>query len=232
MKIKINKQNVGNRIKKIRVIRNYTLEEFGKLFGANKSNVFRWENGSALPNKERMLQLTKLAGITVNELLYGDVQEFVRENYNENRGTEDGKIISFDYLKADAFIIHCKEYDIDLDINNIEHIISEFEKFNIEFQKGVDIAKNNNIFIEEKNYSAYISKNLYLLNKLDYFFFDIMYKNEYNFKEDEEKMIRDFWSDIPKVLEILIDTGVDGAYKLPSTSDNTVTISKDNETKN
>ena len=81
MKTKINKKNVGTRIKQIRLNKGYTLESFGKLFGASKGNVQQWENGVSLPNKERLATISKIADMTVNELLYGSVDEFVKENY-------------------------------------------------------------------------------------------------------------------------------------------------------
>lgn len=80
MKIKINKKAVGSRIKQIRLNKGYTLEGFGKLFGASKGNVQQWENGVSLPNTERIASICKVADITVNELLYGSIDEFIDNN--------------------------------------------------------------------------------------------------------------------------------------------------------
>ena len=76
MKVKINKNAVGSRIKQIRLNKGYTLEAFGKLFNTSKSNVLRWEQGISLPNKERIKNISKIADLTVNELLYGSIDEF------------------------------------------------------------------------------------------------------------------------------------------------------------
>lgn len=80
MKININKQAVGLRIKQKRLDKGYTLEAFGKLFGAKKGNVQQWEKGISLPNKERLANISKMAGITVNELLHGSIDEFLENN--------------------------------------------------------------------------------------------------------------------------------------------------------
>ena len=80
MKINIDKKAVGFRIKQIRTIKGYTLVNFGKLFGASRSNVQKWEVGFTLPNKERLSNIAKIAGVTVNELLYGSVDEFLDNN--------------------------------------------------------------------------------------------------------------------------------------------------------
>lgn len=80
MKLNINKKAVGSRIKQIRLNKGYTLESFGKLFGASKGNVQQWENGISLPNKERLATISKIADMTVNELLYGSIDEFLDNN--------------------------------------------------------------------------------------------------------------------------------------------------------
>lgn len=67
----INKKEVGQRIREIRLRQGLTLKEFGEVFGVTKSNGQRWEKGLSLPNKARMVKMCKLANITINELLYG-----------------------------------------------------------------------------------------------------------------------------------------------------------------
>lgn len=69
--MKIDKKMVGLRIRHIRVSKGYTLEAFGKLFNAKKSNVQNWEVGKYLPNKKRLNLISEYSNITVDELLYG-----------------------------------------------------------------------------------------------------------------------------------------------------------------
>lgn len=80
MKIIINKIAVGQRIRQIRVNGGYTYDKFGDFFGASRGNIQAWEYGKALPNKERLAKISKIAGITVNELLYGSIDEFLENN--------------------------------------------------------------------------------------------------------------------------------------------------------
>ena len=93
MKIKINKKAVGSRIKQIRLNKGYTLEGFGKLFGASKGNVQQWENGVSLPNTERIASICKIADLTVNELLYGSIDEFLDNNLQDLLEYQEGNII-------------------------------------------------------------------------------------------------------------------------------------------
>lgn len=79
--MKIDKKAVGRRISQIRRSKGYTLEAFGKLFNVSKSNVLKWEQGQSLPNKERLANISKIADMTVNELLYGNIKKDVEEVY-------------------------------------------------------------------------------------------------------------------------------------------------------
>lgn len=81
--MKIDKKAVGQRIKNIRLNKGMTLEEFGKLFNATKSNVNSWEIGNALPNKERIKTISKIVNISINELLYGTSIEKELEIYKK-----------------------------------------------------------------------------------------------------------------------------------------------------
>ena len=75
MNTTIDKKLIGERIKNIRQQKGMTLEEFGKMFGASKSNVRSWEIGKNLPNPERLKTIAKIADISVNTLLYGGMKE-------------------------------------------------------------------------------------------------------------------------------------------------------------
>lgn len=76
--MEIDKKAVGLRIKSIRISRGFNMEEFGKLVNnTSKGAVNNWEKGVNLPNAERLSIVARLGGITVNELLYGDITNYV-----------------------------------------------------------------------------------------------------------------------------------------------------------
>ena len=82
MKIIVNKLNTGLRIKQIRSNLGDTLEEFGKRIEADKSNILRWEQGKTLPNKQRLKAISVLGNISLNELIYGSIDEFLENNFS------------------------------------------------------------------------------------------------------------------------------------------------------
>lgn len=71
----INKKEVGKRIYTIRKNMGLSLEQFGILLQAGRSNVSKWELGKVLPRRERLTDIAKFGKISVEELLYGKEKE-------------------------------------------------------------------------------------------------------------------------------------------------------------
>lgn len=164
MKTNINKKAVGSRIKQIRINKGYTLESFGKLFGASKGNVQQWENGISLPNKERLATISKIADMTVNELLYGSVDEFAKENYEkiiiDTYGNKNGIPIASTINKADfSKFIKDKKLDNNLlnDIDNLTDIIWNLTNEYIINSKQYRLEYNNEIYFISENLHKIIS---------------------------------------------------------------------------
>ncbi|RLU51233.1 hypothetical protein DIY07_10340 [Streptococcus iniae] len=78
-----NNKLIGSRIKKIRLEKGMTLEEFGKLFNASKSSVYGWETGRNLPNKDRLKLISKVGEIRVEELIAGNLYEDLEKRFDE-----------------------------------------------------------------------------------------------------------------------------------------------------
>lgn len=75
----VQKKIVGKKIHGIRINLGLTLEQFGKLVNAKKSDVYRWENGYHLPNKNRLKVIAMKGGIEVTQLLQGNGQEAIKD---------------------------------------------------------------------------------------------------------------------------------------------------------
>lgn len=161
MKYNINKLKVSERIFRIRNSLKLTLEQFGKLdnLNASKSIVLRWENGTSLPNRSRLEIIAKKGNITVNELLYGSIDEFL-ENNLENFILNNSNITT-DFLCFNFFEITKKYLESNSKtINDISDIINLLEK---DFDKILDYALND-----------YIQSNLFLLDKYNQLVLNIL----------------------------------------------------------
>lgn len=66
--------DLGRKLKNIRLQNGLTQEEFGDRFLGTKSLVSKWESGRNKPNPERLKKIADFANITVEELLQ-DIEE-------------------------------------------------------------------------------------------------------------------------------------------------------------
>lgn len=161
MKYNINKLRVSERIFRIRNSLKLTLEQFGKLdnLNASKSIVLRWENGTSLPNRSRLEIIAKKGNITVNELLYGSIDEFLEnnlENFILNNSNIATDFLCFDFLEITKKYLKSKSKTI----NDISDIINLLEK---DFNKILDYALDD-----------YIQSNLFLLEKYNHLVLNIL----------------------------------------------------------
>lgn len=171
-KNEINKIEIGNLIKRIRLEKGMTLEEFGKLFGADKSNVLKWEKGKSLPNPERLKAISKLAELTVEELL-----------------TNSRKAYAIEYAMNRLKNILYSEPNLDIDI-----IFSDFV-----YKYGESILSRIEENIKLFKLSTYSNKNIekYVDDIID----DIIYNTPKNTKELLLDIQRTLSKEINKISE-------------------------------
>lgn len=120
MNTTIDKKLIGERIKNIRQQKGMTLEEFGKMFGASKSNVRSWEIGKNLPNPERLKTIAKIADISVDTLLYGKMKERISKMLSQIAKTNP-KFNSIDVRGVTRRIYHA--------LPSMDYTNKELEKF-------------------------------------------------------------------------------------------------------
>lgn len=110
--MEVNNKEIGNRIKEIRLSKGWTLEELGKKLSTSKVTVFNWEKGRNKPNKENLKKIADLGRITVNELMYGDLKQFIYNSLHD------------ELLEVDELYHKIIEY-IQLNDNDINEIDDE-----------------------------------------------------------------------------------------------------------
>lgn len=86
----IDKKALGQRIKSIRQAKGLTMEEFGKFFdNASKGVISNWEKGSNIPNNARLKMIAQFGGISVDELLYGNVEARIKNILLDKPGVDE-----------------------------------------------------------------------------------------------------------------------------------------------
>jgi transcriptional regulator with XRE-family HTH domain len=66
---------MGERIRRARLEKGWSLDQFAKALGLSKVSVWQWEQGSARPRTSRLTQVAQVLGISLRELLPGESQE-------------------------------------------------------------------------------------------------------------------------------------------------------------
>lgn len=183
-----NKKEVGLRIKAIRQERGMNLEEFGKLFNVSKSNVSHWESGNTLPNSERLKAIAKIGDMTVDELLYGKLEEQAFTKLIKSVLGED------EVRKFHSFITHNildtsrskNNYNIRKDTYYKNIIKKQINSYNIEIRDHLSETKD-----ALKKLLLFLTKvlNDYDAEKMDD---ALQYFKQTNLTEDELELIKDY----------------------------------------
>lgn len=83
--MKITTKQVGARMREARKKKKYTLRYLANKIGLSSgSTISNWELGLNLPNKRYLKKIAKACDTTVDWLLYGDFDRFVRQLLKEN----------------------------------------------------------------------------------------------------------------------------------------------------
>lgn len=68
----MDQEKVGKFIAQLRRERGMTQEKLGERLGVTNKTVSRWETGRYMPDVDKLLELSELLGVSVNELLSGE----------------------------------------------------------------------------------------------------------------------------------------------------------------
>lgn len=70
---KMNNENRGNFLRKLRKSKKMTQAQLGELINYSNKNISKWENGTSFPtDPETLAKLSSIFNVTFEELLYGD----------------------------------------------------------------------------------------------------------------------------------------------------------------
>lgn len=107
--------DLGQKIKELRMDKGLTMEEFGKLCNTEKQTVNNWEKGRNEPSPDRLKMIADVAGKSVSEFVYGvpsahtiqQLIEYLEEKREEFRayGYSDDSIYSA-FLGAHVHILN------------------------------------------------------------------------------------------------------------------------------
>lgn len=131
----INKKEVGQRIRTIRLEKNYTLKEFGELLDTKIAAVSNWEKGRNLPAKDRMKKIALLGNVSVNYLLKGTLKDYVLSLIRNDLSSDNSKLYS-----------------------TVENFLTFYDEKFIDFQNAAIFYDDNGKVISPEKYPSLIHK--------------------------------------------------------------------------
>lgn len=132
--MKIDKQHLAIMIFKIRLSLGLSMEKFGALLKASKSSVSGWEKGTSIPNHARLLQLSKLGGISLNELIsppFKGIEEIHISVTHQEKYIEHPSIYN-DYSMDEVLVIQGQ-----LSIKKRDEVVSKYAYKGIIYPDGL-----------------------------------------------------------------------------------------------
>ena len=190
------KKKIVKRIRTIRLDKGMTLEEFGKLFNATKSIVYRWENGTSLPTPERLKAIAKIGDTTVEELLNWSRNDVIIETIEVYESILDHAFNNFQF-QENYMIFSNKE---------VKNNLMNTELGNVSYEnvlKAINVAILQQLSKKPTNYKelydALICRYTQEVNMFNEF------SDKYPIEDDYGMQIHLFFQKLNKNLGILVD---------------------------
>lgn len=172
----------------------FTQEDLAERLNISRQSISKWERGEALPDIENLIELSKLYGVTIDELINSDLrdgasdsieEEITDEEHdsitiktNENEVVLDKDMITVKTKNGDDIVVKGKfaAYFNDKIMNpdsNAKHMfinaiykIQCFFIIKTEFVDNEEYKKDNNIMFSQNKYVDGVEYTLYGLNNI------------------------------------------------------------------
>lgn len=77
-------KTLGQRIRRLRKARRFTLVHFASVLGVSKPTLLRWETDTVLPRRKTLIRIATSLGVSEMELLYGLIDQAKQWQPSEN----------------------------------------------------------------------------------------------------------------------------------------------------
>lgn len=142
-------EEIGLKIKTIRVNKGLSMEEFGKLLNTSKGTVNNWEKGRNYPNRENLKFIAELGGLTVDELI-NPVEHFVLRKIESSYNAVDNDIVNL--------CVKCfkQMYELGFSIEELSYYIIQVYDYN-QYSKDSD---QNYLVNDPSSFKLYLENRL------------------------------------------------------------------------
>ncbi len=81
----------SEKIVKLRKANGYSQETFAKAVGVSRQAVYKWESGISYPEAEKLIEIKKLLGIKIDDLLDDSYEVVIEKKPAEKKKSEEAK---------------------------------------------------------------------------------------------------------------------------------------------
>jgi transcriptional regulator with XRE-family HTH domain len=181
---------VANKLVELRRKHGYSQEKLAEMLGISRQAVSKWERAEASPDTDNLVMLSKLYGISLDDLLQIELEEDA-----EQSGTADGQEKNKEEKSTKKS--GKRETHVDIGLNGI-HVVDEDEVVHVGW-KGIHVenAKGEKVHVSGKGIYVddgvdhYVGKRgRVVVNGVDY--------------TDKQARRRDFFERVPVAIVVLI----------------------------
>lgn len=148
--MEVNKQEAGERIKKVRQMLNLSMDKFGKLLGGlPRSTVNNWERGINLPKLETLNRIAEVGHVTNEYILYGNQEDEYIANLLRKKANEANPMM----IKVLTDFVDEAQLEDDQELNRVVTFFTEnltpptekdyFYYHQMDEEKNLYLASNN-----------------------------------------------------------------------------------------
>ena len=194
----MNEREIGQFIKTLRLEHNMSQDDLGEIVHVTRQAVSRWETGKSIPDSGILMELSKLFGVSVNEILAGgkekneNLEEIALKLVDENnkKKTRIKKIrITFSILFSSILVLFLGYYFIN-NYNSISVYTITGQSENFKIENALMLTTNQKMYLKLDKIKKVKDENINI-NSMKLLYIDKEEKEHTIFKsKDESRLIR------------------------------------------
>ena len=147
--------DIANRLYEYRRKHNLSQEQLAEQIGVSRQAVSKWERAESSPDTDNLIELAKLYGCTLDELLYTD--EPTRRDPTEEKS-------SGDYVNIGLGGIHIKDgsEEVHISLKHGIHVTDGDEEVHVSLRDGVKVKVNGEVEYDSDEWAENVRKRWYL----------------------------------------------------------------------
>ena len=96
---------IADKIKNARTIKKFTQEQVAEDLNVSRQTISNWENGKSLPDIVRIIRMSELYDLSLDELLKGDATLLNKIERDMKVAKAENNVIKFVRKRSDTYLI-------------------------------------------------------------------------------------------------------------------------------